>query len=149
MFAVIKTGGKQYRVSAGDEFTVEKLVAEAGESIQFDEVLMLGGDETRIGTPLVDGAQVNAEVVDQTRGPKVMSFKKRRRKHGSKRIKGHRQRLTMVRITEILAEGAKPKAATKPKAEAKPKAAAKPKADAKPKSAAKSKAAPKASGEAE
>ena len=143
MFAVIKTGGKQYRVSAGDEFTVEKLVAEAGENIQFNEVLMLGGDETKVGTPLVDGALVNAEVVDQTRGPKVLSFKKRRRKHGSKRIKGHRQHLTMVRITEILAEDAKPKAAPKPKAAANPKAEAKPEVAAKPKAAAKSKAAAK------
>jgi large subunit ribosomal protein L21 len=128
MFAVIKTGGKQYRVSAGDEFTVEKLVAEAGEKIQFNQVLMLGGDETKIGAPLVDGAVVNAEVVEQTRGPKVISFKKRRRKHGSKRLKGHRQHLTMVRITEILADGAKaakPKAKKKTakKAEAAPKAA--------------------------
>ena len=128
MFAVIKTGGKQYRVSAGDEFTVEKLVAEAGETIQFNQVLMLGGDETTVGAPLVEGAVVNAEVVEQTRGPKVVSFKKRRRKHGSKRLKGHRQHLTMVRITEILADGtkaAKPKAkkkATK-KAEAAPEAA--------------------------
>ena len=136
MYAVIKTGGKQYRVSAGDEFTVEKLVAEAGEKIQFNEVLMLGGDEVKVGAPLVDGAAVNAEVVEQTRGPKVMSFKKRRRKHGSKRLKGHRQHLTMVRITEILADAAKaakPKAAAKAKAEAKPKAAAKPKAEAKTK----------------
>jgi len=114
MFAVIKTGGKQYRVSSGDEFTVEKLVAEAGETIKFDQVLMLGGDETTVGTPLVDGAVVTAEVVEQTRGPKVVSFKKRRRKHGSKRIKGHRQHLTMVRITEILAGGAGKKAAAKP-----------------------------------
>ena len=128
MFAVIKTGGKQYRVSAGDEFTVEKLVAEAGETIQFNQVLMLGGDETTVGAPLVEGAVVNAEVVEQTRGPKVVSFKKRRRKHGSKRLKGHRQHLTMVRITEILADGekaAKPKAKKKAvkKAEAAPEAA--------------------------
>ena len=116
MFAVIKTGGKQYRVSAGDEFSVEKLVAEAGETIQFNQVLMLGGDETTVGAPLVEGAVVNAEVVEQTRGPKVVSFKKRRRKHGSKRLKGHRQHLTMVRITEILADGAK---AAKPKAKKK------------------------------
>lgn len=116
MFAVIKTGGKQYRVSAGDEFTVEKLVAEAGETIQFNQVLMLGGDETTVGAPLVEGAVVNAEVVEQTRGPKVVSFKKRRRKHGSKRLKGHRQHLTMVRITEILTDGAK---AAKPKAKKK------------------------------
>ena len=125
MFAVIKTGGKQYRVSAGDKFTVEKLVAEAGETIQFTEVLMLGGDEIRLGTPLVEGAAVSAEVVEQTRGPKVMTFKKRRRKHGSKTLKGHRQHLTMVQVTEILADGAKtakPKAATKSKPEAKPKA---------------------------
>jgi large subunit ribosomal protein L21 len=111
MFAVIKTGGKQYRVSRGDQFAVEKLAGEAGETIRFDQVLMLGGDETRVGTPLVDGAVVTAEVVEQTRGPKVVSFKKRRRKHGSKRIKGHRQHLTMVQVTEILAGGAGKKAA--------------------------------------
>ena len=132
MFAVIKTGGKQYRVSAGDQFTVEKLTAEAGEKISFNEVLMLGGESPLIGSPLVEGAAVEAEVVDQTRGPKVVTFKKLRRKHGSKRLKGHRQQLTMVRVTEILASGAKPAAskaepkAAKPKAE-KPKAA-KPKA---------------------
>jgi large subunit ribosomal protein L21 len=129
MFAVIKTGGKQYRVSAGDQFTVEKLTAEAGERISFNEVLMVGGETPVIGTPLVDGAAVEAEVVDQTRGPKVVTFKKRRRKHGSKRLKGHRQQLTMVRITEILATGAKPKVAAKAKPAAKPKAEA---ADAAP-----------------
>jgi len=130
MFAVIKSGGKQYRVSAGDRFTVEKLPAEAGATIEFNEVLMLGGDEPKIGAPLVEGAVVKAEVVEQTRGPKVLTFKKRRRKHGSKRIRGHRQHLTMVLITEILAGGAaaKPKAkkATKKaetKAEAAPQAA--------------------------
>ena len=114
MFAVIRTGGKQYRVSAGDELTVEKLPAEAGETVEFDEVLMLGGDKPAVGTPLVEGAAVRAEVVEQTRGPKVLSFKKRRRKHGSKRIKGHRQHLTLVRVTEIVGGGstkaAKPKA---------------------------------------
>ena len=103
MFAVIKSGGKQYRVSAGDRFTVEKLPAEAGATVEFNEVLMLGGDAPKIGAPLVEGAVVMAEVVEQTRGPKVLSFKKRRRKHGSKRIRGHRQHLTMVEITEILA----------------------------------------------
>ena len=121
MFAVIKTGGKQYRVSAGDEFTVEKLAGEAGETIQFDEVLMLGGDETTVGAPLIAGAVVKAEVVGQTRGPKVVTFHKRRRKHGSKRTRGHRQHLTTVRITEILADGAK---AAKPKAKRSTKAAA-------------------------
>ncbi len=113
MFAVIKSGGKQYRVSAGDRFTVEKLPAEAGATVEFNEVLMLGGDAPKIGAPLVEGAVVMAEVVEQTRGPKVLSFKKRRRKHGSKRIRGHRQHLTMVEITEILADGA---SAAKPKA---------------------------------
>ncbi len=110
MFAVIRTGGKQYRVAAGDEITVEKLPAEAGQAVEFNEVLMLGGDAPTIGTPLVDGAAVKAEVVEQTRGPKVVSFKKRRRKHGSKRLKGHRQHLTLVRVTEIVGGGdAKPK----------------------------------------
>jgi len=125
MFAVIRTGGKQYRVSAGDEFAVEKLAGEAGEKIQFNEVLMLGGDQPTLGAPLVEGAVVEAEVVDQTRGPKVLTFKKRRRKHGSKRIKGHRQQLTTVRITEILADGAKPAKAkaTKAESEAAPEAA--------------------------
>ena len=121
MFAVIKTGGKQYRVSAGDEFTVEKLAGEAGETIQFDQVLMLGGEETTVGAPLVAGAVVTAEVVGQTRGPKVITFHKRRRKHGSKRTRGHRQHLTTVRITEILADGAAK--AAKPKAKRAPKAA--------------------------
>ncbi len=116
MFAVIRTGGKQYRVAAGDELTVEKLPAEAGESVEFDEVLMLGGDQPSVGTPLVEGAAVRAEVVEQTRGPKVVTFKKRRRKHGSKRIKGHRQHLTLVRVTEIVGAG---EAGPKPKRAAK------------------------------
>jgi len=132
MFAVIRTGGKQYRVSAGDEVTVEKLAGEAGDKIQFGEVLMLGGEQTTLGSPLVDGAVVEAEVVDQTRGPKVLSFKKRRRKHGSKRIKGHRQQLTMVRITEILPDGAK---AAKAKAAKPKKAAAKAEPEAAPEAA--------------
>ena len=135
MFAVIKTGGKQYRVSAGDEFAVEKLAGEAGETIEFNEVLMLGGDAPAVGTPLVEGAMVTAEVVEQTRGPKVVTFRKRRRKHGSKRIKGHRQLLTTVRVTDILTGGAKPKAkakAAKPTEEKKeaPKKAASKKAEA-------------------
>lgn len=113
MFAVIRTGGKQYRVAAGDEITVEKLAAEAGQTVELDEVLMLGGDTPAIGTPLVEGAAVKAEVVEQTRGPKVVSFKKRRRKHGSKRLKGHRQHLTVLRVTEIVGGGSKAKAAKK------------------------------------
>ncbi|MEL6477734.1 MAG: 50S ribosomal protein L21 [Pseudomonadota bacterium] len=106
MFAVIKTGGKQYKVSSGDEISVEKLAAEPGETVQFNEVLMLGGDATSIGTPLIAGAGVQAEIVDQYRGDKIYNFKKRRRKHSSKRLKGHRQSLTSVRITEILTSGA-------------------------------------------
>lgn len=107
MFAVIRTGGKQYRVSAGDEFTVEKLAAAPGETIRFDDVLMLGGESVSVGTPLIAGASVRAEVLEQGRGEKVYNFKKRRRKHGSKRLKGHRQALTTVRILEILKAGAK------------------------------------------
>lgn len=116
MFAVIRTGGKQYRVSAGDELTVEKLSAEAGETVAFDEVLMLGGEQASVGTPLVEGAAVKAEVLEQMRGPKVLTFKKRRRKHGSKRIKGHRQHLTRLRVTEIVGGGEGKKTAAKPKA---------------------------------
>ncbi|MBY8974169.1 50S ribosomal protein L21 [Rhodobacteraceae bacterium NNCM2] len=106
MFAVIKTGGKQYKVSAGDQFAVEKLAAEPGETVQFNDVLMLGGDTVSVGTPIIDGAGVQAEVVEQGRGDKVYNFKKRRRKHSSKRLKGHRQSLTTVKILEILTAGA-------------------------------------------
>lgn len=102
MFAVIKTGGKQYRVAADDVLTVEKLDGEAGGEIEFTEVLMIGGNGTpRIGTPTVPGAKVVAELVEQTRGPKLIAFKKRRRKN-SRRKKGHRQDLTKVRITNII-----------------------------------------------
>ncbi|AVO39898.1 50S ribosomal protein L21 [Pukyongiella litopenaei] len=106
MFAVLKTGGKQYRVESGDVLRVEKLAAAAGEKIQFNDVLMLGGDETVVGTPLIEGAGVQAEVIDQIKGEKLIHFVRRRRKHSSKRTKGHRQKLTLVRITEILASGA-------------------------------------------
>jgi large subunit ribosomal protein L21 len=106
MFAVLKTGGKQYRVRAGDTLRVEKLAADAGETVQFNDVLMLGGDAPVVGTPNVAGAAVQAEVVDQVKGDKVIHFVKRRRKHGSQRKKGHRQQLTLLRVTEILASGA-------------------------------------------
>ncbi|MDF1856810.1 50S ribosomal protein L21 [Pseudooceanicola sp.] len=106
MFAVLKTGGKQYRVQSGDLLRVEKLAADAGETIQFNEVLMLGGDTTVVGAPFVADAAVQAEVVDQVKGDKVINFVRRRRKHSSKRTKGHRQKLTLVRVTEILAAGA-------------------------------------------
>ncbi|MCB1477920.1 MAG: 50S ribosomal protein L21 [Rhodobiaceae bacterium] len=131
MFAVIKTGGKQYRVAADDVITVEKLAGEPGDVVAFESVLMVGeGADATIGAPTVEGATVAGEVVDQTRGPKLIAFKKRRRKN-SRRKKGHRQHLTMVKITEILTGGAKPKAAAKkaaPKAEAKADAEEKPKA---------------------
>jgi len=102
MFAVIKTGGKQYRVAANDVLTIEKLEAEAGAVIEFNEVLVVGvGADAKIGAPFVSGATVKAEVVEHNRGKKVISFKKRRRQN-SKRIRGHRQHHTVVRITDIL-----------------------------------------------
>ena len=106
MFAVMKTGGKQYKVQSGDMLRVEKLAADAGEKVQFNEILMLGGDSVTVGAPLVAGAAVQAEVIDQIKGEKVINFVKRRRKHSSKRTKGHRQKLTLVRVTDILASGA-------------------------------------------
>lgn len=106
MFAVLKTGGKQYRVSPGDVLKIERLAAEAGETVQFNDVLMLGGETPVVGTPRVAGAAVQAEVIDQIRGDKTIHFVKRRRKHSSQRTKGHRQYLTVVRITRILASGA-------------------------------------------
>jgi large subunit ribosomal protein L21 len=106
MFAVLKTGGKQYRVQSGDVLRVEKIAAEAGETVQFNDVLMLGGDTTVVGSPLVQDAGVQAEVLDQIKGEKVIHFVRRRRKHSSKRTKGHRQQLTVLRVTEILPEGA-------------------------------------------
>lgn len=118
MFAVIKTGGKQYRVAANDVLTIEKLVGEPGDVVSFDQVLMLGGETVTVGAPLVAGATVVGELVEQTRGPKVIAFKKRRRQN-SKRKRGHRQDLTTVRITEILAGGKKSSAAkAKPAAKA-------------------------------
>lgn len=104
MFAVIKTGGKQYRVAANDVIVVEKLDGAAGDKIEFTEVLVVGeGADARIGAPFVAGAVVSGEVVEQGRGAKVISFKKRRRQN-SKRKRGHRQHLTTVRITDIAAK---------------------------------------------
>lgn len=108
MFAVIKTGGKQYKVAAEDEIIVMNLPGEAGDVVTFAEVLSLGeGASLEIGAPLVTGASVVAEILDQARGPKVIAFKKRRRQN-SRRKRGHRQDLTIVRITEILAAGQAP-----------------------------------------
>jgi len=117
MFAVIRTGGKQYRVAADDVITIDKVKGEPGEIIEFGEVLLLGGDNVQVGNPTVGGASVAGEVVDQGRGAKIIAFKKRRRKN-SRRKRGHRQEFTVVRITEILTEGRKP--TPRPKAEAKP-----------------------------
>lgn len=149
MFAVLKTGGKQYKVASGDVLRVEKLAAKAGDKVQFNEILMVG---STVGAPLVDGAGVQAEVIDQIKGEKTINFVKRRRKHGSQRKKGHRQQLTLVRIADILETGAdksgvmaavsgagikmeitprvNPKGIAKPKAAAGSKKAAAPKADA-------------------
>lgn len=106
MFAVMKTGGKQYKVASGDVLRVERIAAEAGEKVLFNEVLMLGGDKTQVGAPMIDDAGVEAEVIEQIKGEKVIHFVKRRRKHSSKRTKGHRQKLTLVRVTDILEKGA-------------------------------------------
>ncbi|GHC60662.1 hypothetical protein GCM10007315_25670 [Gemmobacter tilapiae] len=106
MFAVLKTGGKQYKVKAGDILRVEKLAAVAGDKIQFNEILMVGGDKPVLGAPLVAGAAVQAEVIEQIKGEKVIHFVKRRRKHSSQRTKGHRQQLTLLRVTDVLASGA-------------------------------------------
>jgi large subunit ribosomal protein L21 len=106
MFAVLKTGGKQYKVQSGDILRVEKLAADAGEKVQFNDILMLGGDAPVVGAPFVKDAGVQAEVVDQIKGEKTINFVKRRRKHSSKRTKGHRQKLTLIKVTEILASGA-------------------------------------------
>ena len=103
MFAVLKTGGKQYKVASGDVLRVEKLNAVAGEKIQFNDVLMVG---STVGAPLVEDAGVQAEVIDQIKGVKTINFVKRRRKHSSARKKGHRQQLTLVRIGDILEKGA-------------------------------------------
>ncbi len=152
MFAVIKTGGKQYRVAADDTLNIERVAGEVGDIVEIGNVLACGeGDKVTIGTPFVDGAMVTAEVVEQGRGPKLIAFKKRRRQN-SRRKRGHRQLLTTVRISEILTGGAKPskKAAAKPAAEKKEAAPAK-KAEAKAapkKEAPKKEAAPKAKDEA-
>ncbi|TRO97125.1 50S ribosomal protein L21 [Glycocaulis profundi] len=154
MYAVIKTGGKQYKVSEGDKLVVEKVSGEPGDVIALDQVLMVSGDSgVTVGSPLVEGAQVMAELIDVRKGDKVLVFKKRRRQN-YRRTKGHRQWEALISISEIVLPGAKAKTAAKkaepkkadeaktaPKAEAKPKAAAKP--------AAKKEAAPKAEAKAD
>ena len=119
MFAVIRTGGKQYRVAAEDVIKVEKVKGDPGEIVQFGEVLVVGGDNVTLGVPTIAGASVAAEVLEQGRGPKVIAFKKRRRKN-SRRRRGHRQEFTLIRVTEILTDGAKPTVAARPKPVPKP-----------------------------
>ncbi len=106
MFAVIKTGGKQYRVVPDDVLEIGKIEGQVGTIVQFGEVLVLGGDTPILGLPLVAGASVAAEVLDHKRGPKVIAFKKRRRKN-SRRKHGHKQDLTIVKIMQIVPAGAK------------------------------------------
>jgi large subunit ribosomal protein L21 len=120
MFAVIKTGGKQYRVAADDVLKIEKVEGAPGDIIQLGDVLVVGGDNVTLGAPTVAGATVAAEVLEQGRGPKVIAFKKRRRKN-SRRKRGHRQEFTLLRITEILTDGAKPTKGPRPKREPRPK----------------------------
>jgi large subunit ribosomal protein L21 len=107
MFAVFRTGGKQYRVAADDLLKVDKIKGEPGEIVEFGDVLVVGGESVTLGAPMIAGAAVAAEVIEQGRGPKIITFKKRRRKN-SRRKHGHRQEFTLVRITEILTDGKKP-----------------------------------------
>jgi large subunit ribosomal protein L21 len=169
MFAVIKTGGRQYRVVPNDVLEIGKIAGDVGTIVQLGEVLVVGGDAPVLGTPTVAGATVAAEVLDHKRGPKVIAFKKRRRKN-SRRKRGYRDEITVLRITEILTDNAKPTVGPRPKKEkvaapaaegddaapkaakkkapakkpaAKAKAAAKPAAKAAPKKAPAKKAPPK------
>src|ERR1700756_609396 len=114
MFAVFKTGGKQYRVAAEDVIKVGKVRGEPGEIVEFGEVLVVGGDNLSLGAPTVAGATVAAEVIEQARGPKIIAFKKRRRKNSRRKI-GHRQEFTLLRITDILTDGKKPSKQAQPR----------------------------------
>jgi large subunit ribosomal protein L21 len=121
MFAVIKTGGLQYSVAEEQVVRIGRIAGEPGQIVQIGDVLMLGGDTPQLGTPSVAGASVAVEIVEQSRGAKVIAFKKRRRKN-SRRKRGHRQDYTVVRISEILTGGASPTKAAKGRPERKPKA---------------------------
>jgi large subunit ribosomal protein L21 len=129
MFAVIKTGGLQYSVAEDQVVRIGRIEGEPGQIVQIGEVLMLGGDKPEVGAPLVSGASVAVEIVEQSRGPKVIAFKKRRRKN-SRRKRGHRQDYTVVRVSEILTGGAKPTKGPKPKPAPKAKPAKSEQADA-------------------
>src|SRR6202163_2785817 len=118
MFAVIKTGGRQYRVVPDDVLEIGKIAGDVGMIVQLGEVLLVGGDQPELGAPTVAGATVAAEVLQHKRGPKVISFKKRRRKN-SRRKRGYRDEITVLRITEILADGKQPTVGPRPKREKK------------------------------
>lgn len=155
MYALVKTGGKQYRVAKDDTILVERIAAEEGDQVVLDNIIMLGdGDKVTVGTPNVEGAGVSATVMRQTRGPKIIIFRRKRRKN-HRRTQGHRQDLTLLKINDIAEDAKKlaaPKAAAKkaaaPKTAAAPKAEAAPKADAAPKKAAPKKAAAKKASDA-
>ncbi len=149
MYALVRTGGKQYRVSKDDTILVERISADEGAQVILDDVVMLGdGDKVTIGTPRVEGAAVSATVMRQTRGPKIIIFRRKRRKN-HRRTQGHRQDLTLLKINAIAEDGkslapkAAPKKAAAPKTEAKTEAKAAPKTAAAKKTAAKAEAAPK------
>jgi large subunit ribosomal protein L21 len=131
MFAVIKAGGKQYRVAAEDIIRIDRVEGEPGQIVEFGEVLVLGGDTPQLGTPTVAGATVAGEVLQHTRGDKVIAFKKRRRKN-SRRKRGYRHDFSVIRITEILTDGAKPSKEAKPRPKREPKPKAEGDAEAKP-----------------
>ena len=116
MFAVIKTGGRQYRVVPNDVLEIGKIAGEVGTIVQLGEVMVVGGDTPTLGAPFIKGASVAAEVLDHKRGPKVIAFKKRRRKN-SKRKRGYRDEITVLRVTEILTDNAKPSIGPRPKKE--------------------------------
>jgi large subunit ribosomal protein L21 len=136
MFAVIRAGGKQYRVAAEDVIRIDRVNNEPGQVVEFGEVLVLGGDTPVIGTPTVAGATVAGEVLQHTRGDKVIAFKKRRRKN-SRRKRGSRHEFSVIRITEILTDGAKPskEPPPRPKREPKPKSEGEAQAEAEAKPA--------------
>ena len=137
MFAVIRTGGKQYRVAKDDKIVVEKLTGEPGAMVELADVLLIGGDgkAPTVGSPVIDKAAVFAEVVEQSRADKIIVFKKHRRKN-YRRTRGHRQEQTVLRIVDVSPTGTRPKAGAKAKAA--------PKTDTKPKAETKEKAAPPA-----
>jgi large subunit ribosomal protein L21 len=144
MFAVIRAGGKQYRVAPEDVIRIDRVAGEPGQIVEFGEVLVVGGDKPELGVPTVAGATVAGEVLQHTRGDKVIAFKKRRRKN-SRRKRGYRHEFSVIRITEILTGGAKPskEAKPRPKREPKPKVEADASAEAKPAAKAKKPAAKK------